>query len=188
MRWIGLVCMFAVACEYEGGEGNGGDENGGDGNGGTDTNGGGGNGGGNGGTDTNVDPSCNSANENCGPSTCGGEGGSMLPGSDCLSCHRSGGAEEAPTWYAGGTAFVDDLGSDGASGATIKVTDSTGYTATMTTNSVGNFYTSHRLVPPLTATITTSAGTQAMGSTVNTGACDSCHSCGGEAGGKLYTP
>lgn len=179
MRWLGWVCVLVVACEFEGGEGYEGGEGG---------EGGGGGGGGGYDTGTGGDPSCNSANENCGPGSCGGEGGTMLPGSDCLSCHRSGGAEEAPTWYAGGTVFTDDLGSDGASGARIRITDSTGYTAELSSNSAGNFYTSHRLVPPLTAEVETNAGTLTMGETVNTGACDTCHSCGGAAGGKLYVP
>jgi hypothetical protein len=36
------------------------------------------------------DTICNEANEACSPSTCGGDGVNMLPGSDCLTCHYPG--------------------------------------------------------------------------------------------------
>ena len=71
---------------------------------------------------------------------------------------------------------------------TVKVTDSKGTVATMTTSSKGNFYTSKKLVPPLSATIESDAGSMTMGQTVSTGACNSCHKCDGEAGGKMYEP
>lgn len=151
---------------------------------------GGNNGGGNGGGDTGV---CNDANEDCTPNTCGGEGDNMLPGSDCLTCHTSRSMaapppESAPPWTLGGTLFDDALGTAGVSGATVTVTDSNGQTATMTTSRVGNFYWSRSLTPPFTASVTTSSGTREMKESFDTGACNSCHKCDGEAGGKLYAP
>lgn len=178
MRWIGMLVCLAAGCEGEFGEGGEGGEGGGDW-GGVDTAGGGGG-----------DGSCNTDNEACRAGTCGGEGANMLPGADCLNCHSGGGGgeDEAGRWSAAGTVFDDLLGSSGAGGATVRITDSTGYTASMTTSSKGNFYTSHTLVPPLTAEVETAAGTRVMGQEVSTGACNSCHQCDGAAGGKLYAP
>lgn len=131
---------------------------------------------------------CNTANEDCGPGECGGEGINMLPGADCLACHTQGGDREAPPWTAGGTVFSDEWGTSGAGGAVVRITDSTGHTETLTAGSSGNFYTRATLVPPLTAEVETDAGVVAMAGEVSTGACNSCHRCDGEAGGKLYAP
>lgn len=131
---------------------------------------------------------CDDANEDCAVGTCGGEGSNMLPGANCLACHTSGGDREAPIWYAGGTLFADLDGTEGTSGATIHITDSEGTTVDLTTSRVGNFYTSRHLVPPLSASVETSSGTVEMARTVETGACNTCHTCDGEAGGKMYSP
>lgn len=140
--------------------------------------------------DTNPPPTCNDDNEECAPgvSGCGGEGANMLPGADCLECHSRDGDREAPIWTAGGTLFTDEYGAEFKSGATVKITDSTGQTVTLTSSSKGNFYTSKALTPPLSAEVTTDAGTLSMDQTVDTGACNSCHKCDGEAGGKMYAP
>ncbi|RME24288.1 MAG: carboxypeptidase regulatory-like domain-containing protein, partial [Deltaproteobacteria bacterium] len=132
---------------------------------------------------------CNDANEACGPGTCGGEGGTMLPGSNCMACHdgSGGGEEEAPRFGVAGTVFTDIDGGGEARNATVFVTDSTGQSVTLTTNSVGNFYTTRQLTPPLTAEVEADGFTAAMTSEVSTGACNSCHQCDGAAGGKLYT-
>lgn len=135
-------------------------------------------------------PTCATDNEECEPgvSGCGGEGANMLPGSDCLSCHTRGGDREAPVWSAGGTLFTDLDGAEFASGAIVRITDSTDTTVELTTSSKGNFYTSRSLTPPLTVEVETDAGTVAMSRSVDTGACNSCHQCEGEAGGKMYAP
>lgn len=159
-----LLCM--TGCEWEGAEYG---EEGGGGGGGWDTGGG----------------SCNSAHENCGPGSCSGEGVNMLPGANCLSCHTGG---EAGAWTVGGTVFSDGLGARGASNVTVVVTDSKGTKVEMNSSSVGNFYTSKKLVPPLSAKLLRGGQVVEMARTVNTGACNSCHSCGGSAGGKLYEP
>lgn len=168
--------LAMLGCEFEGGEwGEGGEEGGEE---------GGGGGGGGGGVDAS---GCNTANESCGPGRCGGEGANMLPGADCLQCHNSGGGE-ASKWTVGGTVFTDDQGTDGVSGAKVRITDASGATVEISTSSSGNFYTSRSLKAPLSAEIVTASGTVSMGRTVSTGACNNCHSCGGEAGGKLFAP
>lgn len=133
---------------------------------------------------------CVTDNEACEPGApgCRGEGPQMLPGSDCLACHVRGGDREAPPWSAGGTAFVDADGTAPLEDAIVRVTDSNGDVVEMETNGVGNFYTMRTLVPPLQAEIEVDGAVRTMGSSVETGACGSCHSCDGAAGAKIYGP
>lgn len=130
---------------------------------------------------------CNTDNEDCTDGTCRGEGGEMLPGSDCLVCHKSGGGE-APPWTVGGTIFADIDGTAAAKNVTIRVTDSTGKTVEYNSNNVGNFYGADQLTPPFTAEVEADGTVKSMSTSINTGACGSCHSCDGAAGGKLYAP
>lgn len=142
-----------------------------------------------GGTDGGVE--CDTTNEDCGPGSCDGEGANMLPGSDCVACHSPGNFEEDEGdafWTAAGTVFVDDVGSDGKSGAIVRITDSTGSTVELATSSAGNFYTTDPLVPPLSAEVEVEGVVIEMGTEVETGACNSCHKCEGDAGAKLYAP
>jgi len=146
--------------------------------------------------DSSTPGTCNTDHEECAPgvSGCGGESANMLPGADCLACHDGSGGgedrvvEEAPLWTAAGTLFSDLDGTEGVSGATVRITDSTGTTVELTTSSKGNFYTSRSLTPPLSAEIETAAGTVSMSAAVDTGACNSCHRCDGSPGGKMYAP
>lgn len=140
--------------------------------------------------DTGPPPECNTDHEDCRPGVagCGGESGTMDPGADCLTCHRYGGDEEAPRWTAAGTAFTDVWGTDGLAGATVHLTDADGKTVSLTTNRAGNFYTQAALTMPIRASIVTDAGTLEMTTAQDTAACNSCHRCDGEAGGKLFGP
>ena len=134
---------------------------------------------------------CETTNEECGPGTCEGEGANMLPGSDCLACHSPGNFEEDDEeafWTVAGTVFVDLEGTDGASGVIVRVTDSQGTVSAMSTSAAGNFYTTDPLVPPLSAEVEYAGEVIDMGTEVETGACNSCHRCDGDPGGKLYAP
>jgi hypothetical protein len=133
---------------------------------------------------------CDPKNEDCRPGTCGGEGGRMLPGADCVVCHDGTSSEddEAPRFGAAGTAFRDLGGSDGLSDALVRVTDANGTVVELATNSVGNFYTTRTFVFPIDAEIEVGGTVRAMAASVDVGACNSCHACDGEAGGKLTGP
>lgn len=137
---------------------------------------------------------CDTTHEECAPgvSGCGGEGANMLPGSDCMSCHTGEGenlvAEDAPRWTAAGTLFSDADGSSGVADATVRITDSTGTVVELTTSSKGNFYTARALTMPISAEVETADGIVSMGRMPDTAACNSCHRCEGEAGGKMYAP
>lgn len=137
-----------------------------------------------GGTEDDPNTACNEANEDCDADTCGGEGGTMLPGSDCLACHD--GSDEASKFTAAGTVFTDIDGTLDAEGATVRITDADGTTVEYTANSAGNFYTQDPLKMPISAEVEIDGNILAMIAPVSTGACNSCHMCGGQAGGKLY--
>jgi hypothetical protein len=92
----------------------------------------------------------------------------MSPNQDCLRCHDGA---QAVKWTVAGTWGA-------AAGRTITVTDARGQTVSMTTNAVGNFYTSQALTFPLTAR----AGGQTMPAPVTYGGCNRCHGPGGSAG------
>jgi hypothetical protein len=133
---------------------------------------------------------CDDKNENCGPGTCGGEGARMLPGADCLACHNGTSSEEdeQPRFGAAGTAFVDLGGSDGLSGALVRIIDANDTVVEMDTNSAGNFYTTRNIVFPIDAEIEVDGNVLSMAASVDVGACNSCHACNGAAGGKLTGP
>jgi hypothetical protein len=112
----------------------------------------------------------------------GGEGPSMKPGSDCLSCHTGG---DAPRFTAAGTVFTGPASTTGVAGATVVLTPQSGAPVTLTTNGVGNFYTSSPLTPPIDVSVTTGTGPTGM-SGASSGACGRCHQPSGAAGGRVY--
>ncbi|MBK9517641.1 MAG: hypothetical protein IPO09_09865 [Anaeromyxobacter sp.] len=114
----------------------------------------------------------------CGESE-GDEGATMLPGSDCLSCHTGG---EPGRFTAAGTVFTGGTDSTGAAGVTVTLTGSGGgQSVTLTTNAVGNFYTSVALTPPIGVAVAGNGGSVGRPSH-NGGACGSCHAQGNQAG------
>ena len=141
--------------------------------------------------DTSPEPECNGRNEGCGPNNreCQGEGVDMLPGSNCLACHSdaAGSGGRVPSWTAGGTVFTDIYGTMPAVGATVRITDANGRLTSLRTSRTGNFYTAIPLVMPIRAEVETADGqVRTMASPVTSAACNTCHSCDGSAGGKLY--
>jgi len=139
--------------------------------------------------DTGTNLTCDTTNEDCGPDSrdCRGEGPTMLPGADCISCHTRGGPGEGILTIAG-TVFTNKYGIDPLSNATIRVTDSTGKVVTLRSNTVGNFLANDSVTPPLQAEVEVDGQIRAMSSSIDTGACNSCHQCEGAAGGKLTGP
>ena len=104
---------------------------------------------------------------------CNGGSGTMRPGQDCLSCHKPGGEK---TWTLAGTVFptATSATNQGLSDATIQITDANSATVTLTSNSVGNFYTSNALTFPVAVEITHAGNTVNMNAAPS-GACNSCH-------------
>ena len=101
----------------------------------------------------------------------------MDPGSNCISCHA--GSDDAPRFTAAGTVYGrgDAAANEGLAGVTVTLVGSGGgETVTLTTNSVGNFFTGAPLTPPISVTVSLGGNTAAMSGA--TGACAECHAPG----------
>ena len=127
---------------------------------------------------------CNEANEGYEIDDRNSGGPLMLPGANCLQCHEY--------MDAVGTAFMNANGDEPLEGAIIRLTDAEGAIVESTTNEAGNFsfgdMGGHTLVFPVTAEVEVDGAIAAMIEPVETGSCNSCHSCDGEAGAKLHGP
>lgn len=132
--------------------------------------------------------SCNVCNEECSPRGCNGSGAYMLPGANCLNCHSVGTGAGALPLAAAGTVFSDATGSSGADAVTVRLVDAAGKTWETTTVDVGNFLFEETITWPATAELENAKGKLQMKDKVESGACNSCHSCGGANGQKLYAP
>jgi hypothetical protein len=117
----------------------------------------------------------------------GQAGDRMLPGSDCIACHRESGSASAHVFTVAGTVFTAIDCPAGLSGATVHIEDSAGHVLDLPTNDVGNFYSNAPLVPPLRAHVSSGMFTAAMNAPVSTGSCNSCHA-HGDAGIGWLTP
>jgi hypothetical protein len=112
------------------------------------------------------------------------EGPTMRPGSDCLSCHAPG--SEAGRFTAAGTVFAGGSSTAGVAGAVVTIDPATGPTLTLTTNSVGNFYTSAPLTPPLAISVSHGGQTNAMQGGASGGACGRCHAPAATAAARVH--
>lgn len=111
-------------------------------------------------------------------------GATMLPGENCLRCHSPGSAyPDAPVWTAAGTVFDRADGSRGVAGAIITLTDPSGRVVRLTTNEVGNFFTSEPLERGFRAAIEYDGRRADMPIGVPAGACNACHAYPNPSGG-----
>lgn len=120
-------------------------------------------------------------------------GDTMLPGRACLNCHKTGGqAAEAPFTVAGTVfaGFGDACDKGGVAGAKVEILNASGSVQlTLTTNSVGNFYSSANVTLPLRARVSVAGKTtQEMSTPQQSGNCASCHAKPGISGapGRIY--
>jgi hypothetical protein len=115
---------------------------------------------------------------------------SMKPGGDCIACHSSG---EGPKYTAAGTVFKNAAEADdctGVSGITVEITGADGGVTSLTTNSVGSFYTRQFIEMPYSVRLISGANTRIMAGHQTTGACNSCHTPTGLQGapGRIMAP
>lgn len=133
-------------------------------------------------------PSCKK--NKCGDTNVSFAGGSKSHnfGQNCLNCHKSGGEGEG-CFNVAGSASNSALTSN-LTGGTIKLYTGAGGTGTLKytiqIDNKGNFYTTESidysgLYPAITGP---SGATSYMSSSLNTGACNSCH---GVSTGKLFS-
>lgn len=124
------------------------------------------------------------------------EGGAMLPGRNCVDCHKSGGQAAGEPWSTAGTVFSKRgvgaaCDSFGADAVTVELLDATGkVVASTTTNSAGNFYftsSQFNASTSVTARVKKGAMTKSMLSAVPVGSgCATCHNPTGTAGDRIF--
>lgn len=118
-------------------------------------------------------------------------GPEMLPGRVCQECHQEGG-EALSTFSASGTVYgtrEGKCGDTGVEGVKVEILDAEGNVqVTLTTNAVGNFYTSQPITLPMRAKLSLGEKTAVMGSAMELGACAACHKGTPESGapGRIY--
>ena len=114
----------------------------------------------------------------------------MHPGDACIACHSSG---EGPRFAFAGTVYPtghEPNDCNGATSATITVTDANGQVISRTVNSAGNFSYSGTVAFPIHAKVVTSMGERSMVNAVPSGDCNSCHTQNGamNAPGRIVLP
>jgi mono/diheme cytochrome c family protein len=115
----------------------------------------------------------------------------MKPGQACIACHSAQGQR---TWSAMGTVYPslhEPNDCEGLSGVVVELTGANGQVATGTTNSVGNFlFNATSLTKPWTVKVKANGQERAMGGTITTGDCNSCHTQAGSnaAPGRIVAP
>jgi hypothetical protein len=117
-------------------------------------------------------------------------GPSMLPGDNCRSCHGAPASPYpgAPDWSIAGTVFETADSDRGVEGILVHVVDALGQSEILTTNRVGNFYTSTRLEAPYWVSLEQNGIRSTMPVPAPSGGCNACHRIPevGNAPGKLY--
>lgn len=106
-------------------------------------------------------------------------------GKDCLTsgCHASGGWKR---FYLGGTIYTDAEGSTGRNGAQVKAVDANGATVNLTSDQLGNIYSSQSMAAPFTISVSYRGRMVTMPGTASGGSChaDGCHIVG--SAGRVY--
>jgi hypothetical protein len=114
----------------------------------------------------------------------------MHPGVACIACHASG---EGPRFRIAGTVYPtghepDDC--NGASAATVEVTDAAGNVSSLPVNAAGNFFTQAAVAFPIHVAVVAGGMRRAMAGTPPTGDCNTCHTQDGAnmAPGRIALP
>lgn len=119
----------------------------------------------------------------------------MKPGDNCVRCHRAERTQypSAPDWTAAGTVYPgpDSPVADGMPGVTVVLSDADGgVIETLTTNSVGNFYTDTPLPADFRVALEYLGERIAMPCAPPSGGCAACHTIPpiGTAPGRIFIP
>lgn len=115
----------------------------------------------------------------------------MHPGVACIACHAM--RFDSPRFSAAGTVYATGHEPDncnGATAATVMITDAGGATFSLQTNAAGNFYVASTLAFPIQARVVANGTSRAMTGVVMTGDCNSCHTQDGtqSAPGRIVLP
>ena len=111
-----------------------------------------------------------------------GRGGEfMLPGTDCLDCHRVDGDAES-VFSIAGTITTSPLCPDPVEGAIVHVLDDAGVAVELVSNEEGNFFTTEALVPPFIVSVERDGHVLPMEFPASHGSCGGCHAEGSPLG------
>ena len=112
-----------------------------------------------------------------------GRGGEfMLPGSDCISCHRERGSAARSRYSVAGTVFARSDCPIPVADAVIRVVDGAGSSAAVISNGAGNFFSEEELVPPFAFAVEVAGVTSWMFYPVDSGSCGRCHAAESDLG------
>jgi cytochrome c553 len=122
-------------------------------------------------------------------------GAAMHPGGACISCHRTNGEGEAPSFTVAGTVFptaheYDDCVSTAAGRGQVVITGNDGVIHTLGIGASGNFYTELSIALPYRAKVVAGGKERVMSSSQQSGDCNSCHTSNGANGapGRVMLP
>lgn len=106
----------------------------------------------------------------------------MLPGTDCIECHRARSSAPDSAYSVAGTVFASATCPTAITDATIHVTDGNGRTVTLRSNQAGNFFSEQRLEPPFLFAVEHDGVLVEMQYPVESGSCNRCHAPGSALG------
>jgi hypothetical protein len=114
----------------------------------------------------------------------------MHPGVACISCHASG---EGPRFRIAGTVYPtghEPNDCNGATSATIEVTDAGGKVTSLSVNAAGNFFTQAAVAFPIHVAVVANGMRRSMSGAPPTGDCNTCHTQDGAnlAPGRIALP
>jgi hypothetical protein len=123
----------------------------------------------------------------------------MHPGRACIACHTASGGDDAeehddaPRFTIGGTVYPtghepDDC--NGATSASVEITDANQKVITLPVNAAGNFFTSSPVAFPIHVAVVAGGKRRAMSASPPRGDCNSCHTQDGanQAPGRIALP
>ncbi|HSS00271.1 MAG TPA: hypothetical protein VLM79_24605 [Kofleriaceae bacterium] len=123
----------------------------------------------------------------------------MHPGRACIACHATTGGDvverhgEAPRFTIAGTAYPtghepDDC--NGATSASVEITDANQKVTTLPVNAAGNFFTTSAVAFPIHVALVANGKRRAMSASPPRGDCNGCHTEAGanQAPGRITLP
>jgi len=112
-----------------------------------------------------------------------GRGGElMLPGTDCIECHRARASAPDSSFSVAGTVFVTERCPTPVEDVIIHVTDGSERSVELHSNEVGNFFSEERLEPPFLIAVEYDGEVVEMEYEVDSGSCNRCHAQGSDLG------
>jgi hypothetical protein len=115
----------------------------------------------------------------------------MHPGVACIQCHAA--SREGPRFTIAGTVYPtghEPNDCNGATSATVEVTDAAGHVTNLPVNAAGNFSSSAAVPFPIQVAVVAGGKRRPMAGSPTSGDCNTCHTQDGASGapGRIATP